>query len=132
MKHLYGHLHRLVPVLAVVAVFCLLAPAPVQAADDPAKTQIEADIRTAHQNGDDAALEKAVDQYRAYLLTQNMTEEEVFNYLDNWLRTQLDGISNDTLTDLMDRLFPLNSEYLNDPPDPETPITQDEKNASPV
>jgi hypothetical protein len=132
MKHLYGHLHRLVPVLAVVAVFCLLAPAPVLAADDPTMTQIEADIRTAHQNGDDAALEKAVDQYRAYLLTQNMTEEEVFNYLDNWLRTQLDGISGDALTDLMDRLFPLNSEYLNDPPDPETPITQDEKNASPV
>ena len=132
MKALYRHLIKFVPVFAAVAVFCLLAPAQVPAADDPAMTQIEADIRAAHQAGNDAALESALAQYKAYLLSQGMTEEEAANYLDNWLRTQLDGISNDTVTALMDSLFPLNSEYLNDPPEPETPITEDAKKASPV
>ncbi len=70
-------------------VICLLAPAQAMAADDQA--QIEAAIRTAYQNGDDAALETAAGEFKTYLLSQHMTEQEVCNYLDNWFRTQVEG-----------------------------------------
>ncbi len=111
-------------------VICLLAPAQAMAADDQA--QIEAAIRTAYQNGDDAALETAAGEFKTYLLSQHMTEQEVCNYLDNWFRTQVEGISDREVTRLMVMFCSQYIEDLNNPPAPEIPITDDQKNPSPA
>lgn len=134
MKKMIRELRILVPVLAAVAVICLMIPGQGLAADDPAMTAIEADIQTAYDTGDDTALDTALTQYKAYLTSQGMTDEELQAYLDNWLRTRLPGITDDQVTEMMAGLFPgsFDPEFLKDPEPPETPILPDEEIPSPV
>lgn len=134
MKKMIRELRILVPVLAAVAVICLMSPGQGLAADDPAMTAIEADIQTAHETGDNTALETALNEYKVYLTSLGMTDEELQAYLDNWLRTRLPGITDDQVTEMMAGLFPgsFDPEFLKDPEPPETPILPDEEIPSPV